>query len=47
MKRLGADVGGFTDKLYRFRNKEYAAFGDRDKMLAELVVTCDVNVKFR
>ena len=47
MKRLDADVSGFTDRLYRFRNKEYAACENKERLLQNLVVTTEVNVKFR
>lgn len=47
MKRLDADVSGFTDRLYRFRNKEYNAYKNKKNLLSNLAVTVEVNVKFR
>lgn len=47
MKRLDADVSGFTDRLYRFRNNEYDACENKETLLQNLVVTTEVNVKFR
>ncbi len=47
MKRLDADVSGFTDRLYRFRTKDYNAYENKESMLADLVVVPEINVKFR